>query len=89
MSHYRAPHKDLNAIKPQILQTLNLSVPKCTLERFFNRGQISCKNSKLLWSFRLGTATEVHLSFKDGGQKNIGHNMSIVLDTRKSNFVSQ
>ena len=71
-----------------MLEILNLSLPKCSLESVIRNSQISSKNAKPFWSYCLGRATEAQLPFKDERPKDIGHNMTMVLDTRKSNFVS-
>ena len=59
------------------------------LQSFFSRDQISSENSKPFWSFCLGKVTEVHLPYKDGGARGIGHSMTMTLDTRKFNFENQ
>ena len=59
------------------------------LRKLFQEGPNFNQNSKPFWSFRLGRATEVHLPPKDEGPRDIVHKMIMVLNTRKSNFVSQ
>ena len=49
----------------------NLSLPKCSLESFFNTGQISSKNSKTFWSFRLEKATEVDVFSRMNDQETL------------------
>ena len=61
-------------------------MPKCSLESFLNRGQISSKSSKPVWSFFLRRATEVHLRSDNERPRDIEDSMTITLDTRKSNF---
>ena len=62
---------------------------KIFLRELFNRGYISTVNSKQFRRFRLRRATKVHLPSKDEGPRDIGHSMSMLLDTRKSKFESQ
>ena len=58
--------------------------------RKFYRVRISSKNPKPFFkSFCLGRATEIHPPSTDEGLRDIGNNMKIVLDVRKSNFESQ
>ena len=53
------------------------------------RLQISSKNSKLFQSFCSGRMAEMHPDPKDEGPIVIGHKITMILDTRKSNFESQ
>ena len=71
-----------------MIQILNLSLSKCSVEIFFIWGRISSKHFGPFWNYYLGRATEVHLPFKDEGPRDIRHDMSMVQDTRKSNFMS-
>ena len=59
------------------------------LRELFNRGQISSVSSKQFRGFRIERATEVHLPSKDEEPREIGHSMSMLLDTRKSNCEGQ
>ena len=73
-------------IKQRITQILNLSVLKCSLESFYNRGQIYSVNSLPLWRYRPEKATLLHLLSKNEGPRDIGHSMTMKLDSRKVNF---
>ena len=69
-----------------MIQILNLSLSKYSVEIFFIWGRISSKHFEPFWNYYLGRATEVHLPFKDEGPRDIRHDMSMVQDTRKSNL---
>ena len=51
------------------------------VKNLVNRDHVLHENS--------GRATEIHSHSKDGRPRDIGHKMSMVVDTRKSNFGSQ
>ena len=78
-----------NFVKSQVLLVLNLSVSKYFQESLVNRAQIQKKNSTLFRSFCPGKATEIHAHSKDEGPRDIGHKISMVLDTKKSNLGSK
>ena len=59
---------------------------KMFLEELFNTGKASSVNSMQFRSFHLGRVTKVKLPSKGEAPRDIGHSMSMLLDTRKSNF---
>ena len=48
-----------------------------------------CQNISKKFFFYSGVVTEMRFPSKDVGSRNIGTNMSMILDTRKSRFVTQ
>ena len=72
---HRAPLKNWNFVKQRKPQILNFIIcVKIFLRNFF---------------FYSGGVTEMCFPSKDVGSRNIGTNISMILDTRKSRFVSQ
>ena len=62
-------------------------MPKYLWERFLNSVQKSSKD--LLRRVRFGREAVTHPPSKKEGLRNIGHSMSLVLDTKKFNFGNQ
>ena len=62
---------------------------KFSLEKLFNKAQISIKSLKPFCIFCLGRATEVHPASKDEVPTEIGRSMIMTLGTRKPNFTNQ
>ena len=71
MVHHRAPLRNKNFFKPQILY-----IP-----------QILSENSKPFWGFCSVRVKKIHPP-KDEGLRGIEHNITMALNTRKSNFRS-
>ena len=59
------------------------------LKSIINRTQTSSENSKLLWGFCPGRTTEIQAPSKDEGLSDIWYSMSMLLDTKETNFGSQ
>ena len=62
---------------------------KCYLEKNFNKRKISVENLKPFCSFRLVRVAEAQIPSKDEEITEIGHSITMTLNTRKSNFENQ